>query len=173
VTARLETGETVLWEGRPDLVRFSLNPMLIFSLVFMSLFFGTFAATFTQPTGRGAPPPIFIFFPFIFFAVFFLVPMLVNGIVEGSRTRYVVTDRRILIAGWRRRAEIDLATLQYLELRRSLFGTATVALASQSPFEGLGWGMYGSRWTPALRAIPDADNVYEIISRARARLRSR
>lgn len=107
--------------------------------------------------------------PVIILALF-LAPAWFGRFVEGRRTRYVVTDRRIFIDSWRRQVEIDLATLNYLEHHRSLFGTSTIHLAPRSPYEAWGAGWWGP-WTPALRAVEDGERVYRIISDARGALR--
>jgi hypothetical protein len=167
----LLSGERVLWEGRPDLFRFVLNPVYVFFLVFFVLWFLGFASSFASRSPNG-PPTLFFLFPLLFFAVFIFGPMLISGWLEGSRTRYALTDRRVLIRGFRRRAELDLATLQLVELERSLFGTASIYFAPRSGYAGWGWG-FQSGWTPSFRAIPDADRVYDLVSRARAEARSR
>jgi len=163
--------ERLLWEGRPDLFRFVFNPMYVFFLAFFAVWF----VGFSSVIGSRSPnaPPAFVFlFPALFFAIFFFGPMLVSGWLEGSRTRYVLTDGRVLIRGFRRRAEIDLGNLQLVELERTLFGTTSIYFAPRSMYESWGFGFTG-RWTPAFRAIADGDRVYDLISRARAEARGR
>ncbi|HEV8655390.1 MAG TPA: PH domain-containing protein [Candidatus Limnocylindria bacterium] len=164
-------GERVLWEGRPDLLRFVFNPMYVFFFVFFAVWLLGFSSVIGSRSPN-APSPLFFLFPALFFGVFFFGPMLISGWLEGSRTTYVLTDRRVLIRGFRRRAEIDLASLQLVELQRSLFGTTSIYFAPRSPYASWGFGFTGS-WTPAFRAIADGDRVYDLISRARAEARSR
>jgi hypothetical protein len=166
----LLSGERVLWEGRPDLLRFVLNPIYVFFSLFFLLWFVGFASTLGSRSPDG-PPSWFFLFPFLFFAIFIFGPMLISGWLEGSRTRYVLTDKRVLIRGFRRRAELDLATLQLVELERTLFGTASIYFAPRSGYAGWNWGQSG--WTPSFRAIGDAERVYDLVSRARAEARSR
>lgn len=170
MSVETEPGETVLWEGRPSLVPYGLNASVLFFFSFLLLV--PVSLVLTAPTPSPAmPSPLFFALPFLFFNVLFVGPGIVGVLLEGSRTSYTVTDRRVLIRAFRHRAEIDLSTLQFLELERSVLGTWTISFGPRWPYEG--WSWLGGRWTPALRAIRDGDRVYEIVSRARARYRQR
>lgn len=169
----VRAGERLLWEGRPDAARFMFNPFLLIFVVFFTVWFLGFSTLLFTPS-RNGPPTLLLLFPVLFFAVFFFAPTLIGGWLSASRTRYFVTDRRVVIDGFRRRQELDLTTLPYLELERSLMGTASIYFAPRSPYETwAGFGMWGGRSAPAFRAVRDADKVYEMIARARDEAKSK
>jgi hypothetical protein len=169
----ISPGERVLWEGKPERLRGFLRPMDLFLLIFV-LFAGLFFLGVATGTSRpGAPAPAFLFFfPFIFFGVFLIGPRILSVIRESSGARYAVTDRRILIRNRGRLVELDLATLPYLEMERSLVAGPTIYFGTRSTYEGWG-GMYGGSPAPAFRGLTDADTVYRTISDARAKVRGR
>ena len=71
-----------------------------------------------------------------------------------------------------RLVELDLANLPHLELERSWLSRPTIYFGQRQMSEGWG-GFYGSSPTPAFRGLPDPDDVYRIISDARAKARQR
>lgn len=167
----LQSGERVLWQGRPRMLWYVVGPGEIFVLLFFAVWVIGAGAALAAPTSPNAPPPWFFLFPVVFIVIFFVGPMWIGRLFEASRTRYTLTDRRVVIDGWRRRAELDLRTLQFLELQRPLAGPSSIYFAPRGPYEGWSTGWWGGRWTPSFRAIDGADDVYRLLSDARVRAR--
>jgi len=82
-----------------------------------------------------------------------------------------VTDRRVILSTARRRVELDLRTLPYLELDRSWLAGPTIFFGQRSVYDGIPW--YGASPAPAFRGLPDADAVYRIIADARVQASAR
>ena len=151
-----------------------MNPMVLFFFAFFVIWILGFVATVGAPRTGNEPPALFFLFPVIFFGIFLIGPMLVSGWLGASRTHYTLTDKRIVIDGFRRRTELDLSTLPFLELERSIFGTTSIYFAPRTPYESwAGFGGWGGRTAPAFRAIDGADAVYELISRTRDEARAK
>lgn len=174
---QLVPGEHVLWEGRPASFWYQLRPLDLLLVLFFFIWVAGFGAVLFSTTttpGRNAPPPWFFFFPMLFFAVFFFLPRILVVLRETGSTRYVVTDRRILIHARRRDTEVELRNLAFLEHHRGFLSGSTVYFAPRSPFESapLGWGWMGAASeTPAFRGLRNGAEVYRTVSRARAELR--
>ncbi|TMD59980.1 MAG: hypothetical protein E6I87_07855, partial [Chloroflexi bacterium] len=102
----LATGERLLWDGRPSVARYVFTPATLFLSLFFLLFFTLPFVTFlASPTSSRQDTVFFIFFPLLVLG-FFLLPALVPVWLEATRTHYVLTDRRAVIHGWRREAEV-------------------------------------------------------------------
>src|SRR5207237_6989534 len=121
----LAPGERVLWEGRPQGIRGFLRSFDLFIIgfaAFAALFFVTAIAG--SASSRQLPPApsevaSVALFPFIAVGLMFLLPRVIMVTRESNGASYVVTDRRVILRTGRRRVELDLRTLPYLELGRS------------------------------------------------------
>jgi hypothetical protein len=101
----LQHGETILWEGRPvrhRLFRASDALLVPFSVTWFA--FGAFWASsaIVDTTADGGDPPAFVALWGALFAVvglYLVAGRFVLRAIASRRTRYVVTDRRVVIVG--------------------------------------------------------------------------
>jgi hypothetical protein len=166
-------GDRMLWEGKPERLRGFLRPIDVF-IFFMAIVFGLFVVATISAAGRSDPSGFFVgaLFPLVVFGLLFLAPRLIDITRERGRTRYVLTDRRVLIRRGRREIELPLATLSYLELDDSWISGPTIFFAQRQLYEGVGVFGSGSS-TPAFRGLRDAPAVYRTISEARTAVSTR
>jgi hypothetical protein len=174
-TGRLLDGERVVWSGQPGQgLRFTGRDLM---LIPFSLLWGGFAVFWEVSVLQHSPP---VFFP-LFGAAFVLAGLyLVAGrfVVDAwlrSKTRYAVTNRRILIA---RAAPFGSFVALYLDrlpdvaMTENSGGRGTLRFGPATPI----WG-YGRRggfavWTPSLDptpqfiAIDNPQNVFNQIQRS-------
>jgi len=167
--------EHVLWEGRPHGLRGFLRSIDFFLLAFPTLgaiFFVTALANTSRQ--RRVDPTEFVWialFPFVAVGVFFFMPRLVSIWREARGASYVITDRRVVIRSRRRRIDLDLRTLPYLELDRSWVTGPTIFFGQRTMYDG--WGFYGASPAPSFRGLPDAETVYRLIADTRAQAAAR
>jgi hypothetical protein len=168
---RLLDGERVLWTGRPR-AGLILGARDIFLIPF-SLLWGGFAVFWEGAAIRSGAPIFFQLWgaPFVVFGLFMIAGRFVIDAWLRNRTRYAVTNRRILIA----RAEpfgkfisVYLDRLPDAQLSEGTRGRGTIRFGQAD-------ALWGSRsfaiWIPALSltpqfiAIDDARRVYDQIQR--------
>ena len=173
MTFEVAPGERIIWEGRPERLRGFLRTIDVFILL-MAIVFGLFVAATISAAGRSDPSGIFVgaLFPLVVFCLLFLAPRLIDITRERGRTRYVLSDRRVVIRRGRREIELPLSTLSYLELDDSWVSGLTIFFAQRQLYEGVGVFGGGSS-TPAFRGLRDALTVYRRISEARAAVATR
>ena len=168
----LEPGERLIWEGRPNGLRGFFRGLDLFFVAFASfgaLFFVSSLASRARQSPRDPSEYIVAaLFPFIVFGLFLFLPRFISVWREASGASYALTDRRILLRSRGRRVDLDLRTLPYLELERSWISGPTIYFAQRNLYEGWG-GMYGGSAAPAFRGLPNAADVYRMISEARSR----
>jgi hypothetical protein len=172
--AELRQGERILWEGRPVPLAYALPNHMIVIAAFVLLFPLTFAAfVLATPIPPDAPP-----FPLLpalippLFILLLVLPGTIGAWRDAPRVRYILTDRRAIVVGARRRAEVDLTTLGFVEVGPWSMGTSTVYFAPTWPGESVSfmWPT-GGYTTPAFRAINEGERVYRMVLDARERLR--
>jgi lipid-A-disaccharide synthase-like uncharacterized protein len=162
-------GETIVWQGRPSTARGSLRWFDLFYLgfaLFAAFFFIVSLASTSQ--GRARDPSEFVtvgLFPLVVFGLFFLLPRAISVWRDTRGIRYVVTDRRAIIATRGRRVELDLRTIPHLELDRSWLSGPTIYFGQRNIYDG----MWGSSSAPALRGLANADEVYAMLTSIRSR----
>ena len=170
VDVQLQSGDRVLWQGRPEVRDMWLLPAIVLLSIFLRLAIVFIALSAAVPPTRGEPPiALLVLLPFVF-TLAILVPVFAVFWREIARNRYFLTDRRAIFHGPSREAQIDLAQLPYLEILRGRLGRSTI-LFGPAPFAGAwAWSRYACG-IPAFRSIADGDRVYQLINEARARLR--
>ena len=168
----LASGERLIWEGRPSGLRGFFRAVDLFFLAFAAfaaLFFVTLLASTTRLPQPNPSEFLFVgLLPFVFFGLFLFLPRLISVWREASGASYALTDRRIVLQSRGRRVELDLRTLPYLELERSWLSGPIIYFSQRNIYEGWG-GIYGGSAAPALRGLPNAPDVYRMISEARSR----
>ncbi len=161
---RLQEGERLLWEGRPDSARYNrarIIPLSLILLPFMPVFVWAIGAKF------GANLPFLS--PLTFLIALGLWPLACFGIAGyvGQQTpwiAYALTDRRIFIRRLQRqtsqdtRPKIEEYPLQTLQPRLRLRGgSGTIT-----------FGFPITEYEHAFREIPDASAVFVLLTEALA-----
>ena len=160
----LQPGERVLWEGRPS-VAYMFAPGWIVLLAILLPILVVVIVVSAIPQPRGAPPLLAIVILPLAIVAAVTVPIFLYIGRQVAATRYILTDRRAVIRGPYREAQIDLRHLGYVEIRRGFGGRATITFAPPAPYGRYVWYSGAS-----FHSIEDADRVYALINEARARL---
>lgn len=154
IRSRLLPGEHILWEGRPaqGLLLTRRDGLLIP----FSLFFLGFSILWTTIAASGAPD-FFALFGSLFIAVglFFAVGRFLLDAWLRSRTRYAVTDRRVLVARTGPLGQfiaVDRTKLPAIDLSEHADGRGTIRFGPPAPMFQSNNSFAG--WTPALDAVP-------------------
>ncbi len=97
-------GERLLWEGRPLRHRLFRAPdalLIPFSLLWFGFVVFWEASVLTERTVGDRPPVFFVLWgvPFVLVGLYLVVGRFVVRAVASRRTRYVLTDLRILVIG--------------------------------------------------------------------------
>lgn len=180
---RLLPGEKLLWEGRP-------KPGLLFTsfdifLVPFSLVWCGFAVLWTVMAGaeiakiREAAPfltflPV-VGLPFVGVGLYLLVGRFLLDALLRSRTRYAVTDQRVLMVREPPLGAVTALSLDRLpevQLKEGLRGTGTIRTGRSAPPFGRGsFSMWSPTLdpTPQLIAISNARRVFDLIQRRSVR----
>ena len=161
----LQPGERILWQGRPNVSGYLLAPIVV---VLVAIFLPILALLIVATAGPGRNAPLA-------FSIV-LLPIAIVGVVlvavgvylwrQIASTEYVLTDRRAVIRGPYREAQIDLAQLGYVEIRRGAFGRSTITFAPPAAY-----GRYVWYSGAAFHSIVDGERVYALVNDAKARLR--
>jgi len=168
-------GEKVLWSGRPGQgLLFSARDAL---LIPFSLLWGGFAVFWEASVMRTSAPVFFRLWgvPFVLVGLYLVAGRFVVDAWLRSKTRYAVTNRRVLIArsgSFSRFTAVSLDRLPDLQLSEGANGRGTIRFGQAAPYWGRG-GFAG--WTSALDptpqflAIESAQSVFDQIQRASRR----
>jgi hypothetical protein len=180
VETDLLPGERILWQGRPlrhPLFRPTDTLLVPFSLVWCGIVVGTGLSALIN----GAPiADTVCLVPFVLIGLYFVAGRFVVRVVASRRTRYTLTNARILVhGGW----SGDRLTTAYLRLlpppvitERS-DGSGSLAFGA---FPGVvdgftggprrAWGAWSSEPsdTPILREVPDVRWVRDFVAHAQA-----
>ena len=186
---RLAPGERLLWAGRPQ--AWKLFVPGDWYLVPFSIFFGLFSVIpFAVEFGRlvsgaqdhGSPPFVSIFTLVIvgLFAVigfYLMIGRLIVKVITKKRTRYAVTDRRVLVLSGLfavKDNSLFLDPLSLLGKRVRRNGTGSILFGDVSAAVGMylntGLDFASAFFGPpplAFYDIPHADDVFRLISRTR------
>jgi hypothetical protein len=171
-TGRLLNGERVLWLGRPSQgLLFTSRDWL---MIPFSLLWGGFAifweATVLQT--RSSAPLLFKLWgvPFILIGLYLIAGRFVFDAWIRRKTRYALTNQRILIArsgGFGTFTAVGLDGVPDVQLKAQANGRGTMHFGRPAP----NWGR-AAVWTPALdptpqfMAIDNAQAVFDQIQRA-------
>jgi hypothetical protein len=177
ISPMLRPGERVLWQGRPEVMAYSLRGA--WYLVPFSLLWGGFAIFWEISTLRSGASLFFSLWglPFVAVGLYMIFGRILVARREAQRTHYVVTDQRVIIrtgAFSRRMTEMALGDLPpaQLEERPSGIGTITFGAAISGFRVPPGWPMTGIyTQSPAFMSIPDASEVYRVVQDAKGAAR--
>lgn len=173
IQGELQPGERLLWTGSPR-----RGVRLVAADAFMipfSLLWGGFALYWEYGVLQEGAPLFFAIWgvPFVLVGIYITVGRFFVDAYRRSRTRYALTDRRILIISesfGRRVDSINLATLSQLGLsvRSDRSGTITLGPPAglHGAFAGSGWPGAGKHAPPRLEAVENVRDVHERILRA-------
>ncbi|MGY4396863.1 hypothetical protein ACVWZA_002048 [Sphingomonas sp. UYAg733] len=170
-TDQLLPGEHIRWSGQPARgIVFSVQDIF---LIPFSLMWCGFAIFWTFGATSSGAPAFFTLWGLMFVTVgsYFVVGRFAVDAWLRSRTRYVVTDRRILIERappFSASAAIGLAQLPDLALREGRNGRGTIRFGpSANAFGNRSFGIWSPTLdpTPQFIAIDDVRGVYNLIQR--------
>lgn len=159
ISGYLTPGERVIWEGRPwrgPRLEWRDLFLIPFSLMWCGLiliFFVPFGPEPTEPTVSANW--IVIGLIFLGVAAYFLVGRFLHDIWIRSRTRYALTDRRVLIRRGRNLTSLTLDGVTYLDLAGGRGGgRGSIAFSPPYGTPGFLW-FYGLQmWVPSLGRAP-------------------
>ena len=168
-------GETILWQGRPHgwwLTWDSLSLPWVAGY-FVALTLWRFFTVIDQVTMMRA---MALSVPFLIMGAIVIALLLVVGYVQARATVYTITNRRVAMrigAALTVTLNLPYSQIANADLRRGRGGTGTIALdlMGDTKLSYLvcwphvrPWRM--GRAQPALRSIPDAENVARILAEA-------
>ncbi len=173
ISPLLRPGERVLWQGRPEVMAYSLRGA--WYLVPFSLLWGGFAIVWEISAVRSGASLFFSLWglPFVAIGLYLIFGRILVARREARRTLYGVTDQRVIIlagAFSRRTTEMALGDLPPAQLdeRSSGIGTITFGAAITGFRAPPGWPMTGMyTQSPAFMSIPDAAKVYRVVQDAK------
>lgn len=173
----LMPGERVLWQGKPEVRPFVMRGAWF--IIPFSLLWGGFAIAWEVSAilGRGG-----LFFalwgiPFVLLGLYMIFGRLFVAKREAERTRYAITDRRVLVLGGafsRSLVELDLDRLPGAQLDESRDGVGTITFGTPVGFMRLppGWPTMGMYRAPsAFQSIRDVRRTFDTLQQARTDVR--
>jgi hypothetical protein len=176
VETTLLPGERILWDGRPLRRRVFRRTDVL--LVPISLLWCGFAV-FLESGALSYRVPLFaavLGALFVLFGLYFVAGRFVVRLVSPRRTRYTITDRRVLVrSAWsgRRLSTHDLNSLRPPVIIEEPDGSGSLAFGG---FPGLadvfvtrqGWRLWASEPspTPVLWDVPDIRRVRDLVAHA-------
>ncbi len=183
IYSELSSGERLIWSGTPGQgVR--LRPADALMIPF-SLAWGGFAIFWeysvlhipAAPNKAGAGVDAFMTLwgiPFVLIGLYLIVGRFFVDAYQRARTRYAVTDQRVLIVTrlWNKDVKsIALRTLGEMSLRELADGSGTITFGPAPPFNWMmapGWPGATKKVAPAFEFVEGARNVYEQIRKAQS-----
>jgi hypothetical protein len=166
-------GEHIIWEGRPA-TGLIFRPMDAFMVPF-SLLWGGFAIFWNVMVWVTEAPWAMRLFglPFVVVGLYMIAGRFVIDSRSRARTRYLVTDQRVVIlkTGGSSTKSLDIKRLPALELQERRDGSGTIRFGdAASPFGAYGWGIWGGNFdtTPQFARIEDVRSVYALIRKQAA-----
>ncbi|MCL4186331.1 MAG: PH domain-containing protein [Rhodobacteraceae bacterium] len=172
---RLPPGETILWQGRPDAWRLAVEAL---SLRWVAGYFLVMAVWQAVVAGKSLPfwEAVRTGSPFVVMGASVCAVLYLVALVQARSTVYTVTNRRVAMRiGAALTITLNLPFRWIgsasLDLRRGGTGTIALALTGTTRLSYLGtwphvrpWAM--RRTEPALRCIPDARRVADLLAEA-------
>ncbi len=168
-------GEQILWQGRPNwwaLTRDSLNLYWVMGY-FVLLFAWRFITLMDQVTLQSA---FAASFPFVVLGLIVSALLLIIGYVQARATMYTITNKRVAMRiGAALTVTLNLPFTRIanadLDLRRDGTGTITLDLLGDTKLSYLVCWPHVRPWRlkrtqPALRCIPDAQNIAGLLAEA-------
>src|SRR5207248_849058 len=111
--------------------------------------------------------------PFVVIGLYLIFGRFLVAAARADRTRYAVTDKRVLISTGILSTtvqELDLRTLPFLQLSEGRGGVGTITFTMPMPwsfYARSGWTGFGTGLDVAFQSVPAAADVYRTIQRAR------
>ncbi|GAA5075992.1 photosynthetic complex putative assembly protein PuhB [Roseibacterium beibuensis] len=175
----LPEGERILWQGQPDwwaLTKESLSFWWVAGYFFFLFAWRTISGAATESWIDSATAASF----FLVLGGFVCLLLIIMGLIQAKTTMYTVTNKRVAMRiGAALTVTLNLPFRQVvnasLGLRRDGTGTIALELTEESGFRPSylntwphvrPWKMKNTQ--PALRCIPEAKKVAEILSEAAA-----
>ncbi len=175
VSNELTGSEQLIWTGQPVRgvrLRASDAFLVPFSLLWAGFAFFWEGMVLT----KGRAPLLFALWgiPFVLAGVYITVGRFFFDAWRRSRTRYAVTNERVLIVsgGFRRTVtSLRLKTIPAISLREARSGLGTISFGGGPPFASMfggieGWPGAERHLGPRFELVPDARSVYESIQAA-------
>jgi hypothetical protein len=166
----LGANETLLWQGEPK-QGLMLRPSDALFIPF-SLLWAGFAVFWETGVLTSGAPFFFILWgiPFLFVGAYITVGRFFVDAMVRAKTRYGVTNERILIvAGLFSRTvkSMPLHSFGEVTLQQHASGRGTITFGPSLPFatwyRGFAWPGMDRRLSPAFEHIDDAKHVYDLI----------
>lgn len=169
---RLRAGERLIWDGSPDVNAYTFAASWF--LIPFSVLWGGFAIFWEVGVIVSGAPPFFWLWgiPFVLVGLYITVGRFFFARREGQRTRYVLTNQRVVIRAGTLRArltELDLTNLPPIQLSSARFGTGTITFGQAAPYQrwlGSSWFGMGAV-NPEFSSIAGAESVFGMVSEAR------
>lgn len=168
-------GERILWQGRPDwwaLTKESLNLKWVVAY-FVALALWRFVTMIDQVALGTA---FAASFPFLIMGAITAALLMIIGFVQSRSTIYTITNRRVAMRiGAALTVTLNLPFTQIanasLDLRKGGTGTIALDLKGKTRLSYLVCWPHVRPWVmrrtqPALRCIPEADNIARLLSEA-------
>jgi hypothetical protein len=178
VSRELAPNERLLWSGGPE-TGIRLRPadalMIPFSLFWGGFaFFWEYSVVHIPSTAKKAvgPPALFMTLwgiPFVLVGLYLIIGRFFADAYLRARTRYAVTDQRVLIVTnlWNRQVKsISLRTLSEVSLRERADGSGSITFGPAPAFNSFalsGWPGSRQKGPPAFEFVKDVRNVYGLI----------
>ncbi len=168
ISAELSADETLLWSGAPR-QGLMLVPGDLFMIPF-SLMWGGFAVFWEAMVFRSKAPVFFRLWgvPFVCVGLYMIAGRFFYDAWKRGRTRYGVTDTRVLIVcdGLQKSVvSLDRRNLGETSLQEKSDGSGTIVFGPS-----FAWGAFGQTGgralPPSFVGIPDAKRVYALIRAA-------
>lgn len=163
---RLSPGERLLWMGQPQRgLRLSSSDLFV---VPFSLLWCGFALFWEKNVLDSNAPLVFRLWgiPFVLVGLHFVVGRFFWDAWRRSRTRYAVTDQRVIIlsGGWRPQLKtVPLRSLPELSLTEEDHGRGTIAFGSATlPFGRFGWSGWPGMSEPMVPSFERIENVHAV-----------
>lgn len=173
VTSELQSGERLLWIGRP---RGGLRLVAADALMVpFSLLWGGFVFFWEYSVIKEGAPLFMMLWgvPFVLVGIYLIVGRFFVDAYRRSRTYYGLTDQRILIistALGRKVTSLNLSTLAQVDLSERSDRSGTITMGPSAGIYGLlagsGWPGAGKHAPPCFESIENAREVHELILRA-------
>jgi hypothetical protein len=171
ISIPLLDGERIIWTGAPaNGLLFTARDWL---LIPFSLLWGGFAIFWESGVAQKGVPLFFLLWgvPFVLIGLFLIIGRFFADAWLRGRTRYALTNRRILIergGAFPKFTALHLDTMPATQFAPGAAGRGTLRFGDPAPM----WGRNGfGSWMPALDptpqflAIDDAQRVFQLIQR--------
>lgn len=180
----LQPGETLLWTGRPEKLRFFEHEdrkLVPFSLVWCGI---TGVLIWLTWVRGGSDPslglPRLFMIPFAAVGLWLLIGRLVWRFLSGMKERYALTDRRVIIRKGGSTQSLELTDLPRMNVTGYGDGSGEISFGEETTCETTRRAFGGHSYTatyhhnlPKLRVIPDVERVEYRIRQAAEQARQR